>query len=86
MELTIGKLKEILNHPELSDNMIIMDEQNQTFVHTFANDIFRLSTTKPIGYCNRTGSYVYPSIVEGYQGFCPELDEDLYSFEFTPIK
>ena len=40
----------------------------------------------PIGICNRTKSLVYPSFVEGYTAYCPELDEDLYQFEFTPFK
>ena len=43
-----------------------------------------LSTEKPIGHCNRCGELVYPSIVDGYVASCPEHDEDLFSFEFTP--
>ena len=38
---------------------------------------------KPIGICNRTKTYVYPTTVKGYAGYCPELDEDLFTFEFT---
>jgi len=45
----------------------------------------RLCTSKPIGKCNRTREYVYPSIIEGYSAYCPELDEDLYSMEWTKI-
>lgn len=45
-----------------------------------------LEVVEPIGTCNRTGEYVYPSIVEGYTAYCPELDEDLYDIEWTPIK
>jgi hypothetical protein len=45
-----------------------------------------LSTTKPIGYCNRSGEYVYPSVVEGYSAYSPELDEDLYDIEWTPLE
>jgi hypothetical protein len=44
-----------------------------------------LSTEKPIGTCNRTGSYVYPSVVEGYSAFCPELDEDLFNMEWAEL-
>ena len=40
---------------------------------------------KPIGICNRTNTYVYETEVEGYSAYCPELDEDLYLFEFTPL-
>jgi hypothetical protein len=39
----------------------------------------------PIAICNRTGSFVYPTEVEGYYGYCPELDEDLYKMETTPL-
>jgi hypothetical protein len=43
-------------------------------------------TQKPIGICNRTNTAVFPPQVEGYAGYCPELDEDLYEFEFTRNK
>ena len=69
------------------DNAIITDEQNRPFVHlinTLDGGLI-MSTTKPIGVCNRTGSYVYPSLLNDYAGFCPELDEDLYIYEFTKI-
>ena len=42
-----------------------------------------LSTQKPIGICNRSGGYVYPTSTEGYAGYSQELDEDLYEFEFN---
>jgi hypothetical protein len=63
----------------------ITDEQNQPFVHirSTSNGDTILSTTKPIGVCNRTGMLVYSSVVDGYEAFSPELDEDLYKFEFT---
>lgn len=46
-----------------------------------------LFNLKPIviGKCNRTNTDVYPSEVEGYDGYCPELDEDLYNIEFTRL-
>jgi hypothetical protein len=68
--------------------MPITNEQNQDFIHiinTKHGEVI-LSTTKPIGYCNRTDSYVYPSVVEGYTAYCPELDEDLYDGEWTPLE
>lgn len=83
--LTIGKLKQIIEESGLSDAHVITNEQNQQFIHVLSSDMIILSTVKPIGTCNRTGKKVYPSIVEGYTAFCPELDEDLYSFEWTPI-
>ena len=84
MSLTIGRLKEFLN--EYPDNLEVTTEQGQPIVH-IVNMGRRLiiSPTKPIGYCNRTGKYVYPSLVEGYVGYSPELDEDLENWEFSPL-
>lgn len=62
----------------------ITDEQNRPFIHIInGEDSVILSTEQPIGICNRSGGYVYPSIVKGYVGFSPELDEDLYEIEFS---
>ena len=81
---TVGNLIELLSvYPK---DMDISDEQNQSFVHIVnTKDRVILSTNKPIGICNRTGEHVYPSIVEGYSAFNPELDEDLYDMEWTPL-
>lgn len=38
-----------------------------------------------IGICNRTGTYVLPTKVKGYSAYCPELDEDLYDFEWDTL-
>ena len=43
----------------------------------------KIHYNKPIGICNRTKTYVYPTTVKGYAGYCPELDEDLFTFEFS---
>jgi hypothetical protein len=85
MHSTVGKLIELLS--DYPSDMVITNEQNYPFVH-IVNDATRviLSTSKPIGTCNRTDEYVYPSVVEGYSAFCPELDEDLYEMEWTPFK
>lgn len=83
MALTVKDLKETLKG--MREDAIVVNEQNQDFIHIISSDTLRLSTNKPIGICNRTGEYVYPSLVNGYSGFCPELDEDLYEFEFTRI-
>ena len=80
MVLTVKHLKEILD--AMRPDAIIINEQNQDFIHILASDTLRLSTTKPIGICNKSSGYVYPSIVDGYIGFSPELNEDLYEFEF----
>ena len=84
MSLTIGKLKEIIK--SMRDDAIVSTEQNQDIVNMVACDTLILSTTKPLGYCNRTGSNVYPSVVEGYSAFCPELDEDLYDMEWSKFE
>jgi len=80
--------KELLKILEMyNDDAVITNEQNQNFIHavsTYDGNMI-LSTTKPIGYCNRTDGYVYPTVVSGYAGFCPTTDEDLYEFEFTPL-
>ena len=81
---TVGKLIELLSaYPK---DFKITNEQNEDFIHIVnGGDSVILSTKKPIGYCNRSGEYVYPSVVEGYSAFSPELDEDLYKMEWTPF-
>ena len=85
MATTIGQLIELLS--KYPKDMPITNEQNQEFIHIVntKDDNVILSTYKPIGYCNRTGEYVYPSQVEGYSAFSPALDEDLYDLEWTPL-
>lgn len=87
MALTVKHLKELIasgRNPEA----IITDQQGRDITH-MRFDIEQgdliLSTEAPIGECNRTGAQVYPSEVEGYTAYCPELDEDLYDFEFIPF-
>jgi hypothetical protein len=81
---TVGKLIELLSvYPK---DFVITNEQNEEFVHIVnGDDNVILSTKKPIALCSRTGSYIYPSVVDGYFGFCPELDEDVYEIETTPL-
>lgn len=81
--ITIEKLIDILK--KYPKDFEVVNEQNEEYIHIInTNDNrLRLSTKKPIGICNRSGGYVYPSITEGYEGFSPELNEDLYKFEFT---
>ncbi|MDC7249490.1 MAG: hypothetical protein PQJ49_06215 [Sphaerochaetaceae bacterium] len=87
MALTVKDLREMINQKGLKEDAVVTDMQLRDFVHithdTEGN--IRLCTHRPIGRCNRTGEYVYPSEVEGYAAYCPELDEDLYEFEFTRI-
>ncbi len=83
---TVGELIELLSvYPK---DMIITDEQNSNFIHIVNGHEHGviLSTRKPIGFCNRSGEYVYPSVVEGYSAFSPSEDEDLYDMEWTPLK
>jgi hypothetical protein len=84
--MTIEKLIELLS--KYPKDFKVIDEQNRDFIHIInagesENQYLRLSTSKPIGLCNRSEEYVYPSIVSGYVAFSPVLDEDLYEFEFT---
>lgn len=83
--MTVKELIEMLSM--YNQDQEITDEQNQPFVHirSTSDGSTILSTTKPIGECNRTGMPVYSSVVDGYKAFSPELDEDLYKFEFTPL-
>lgn len=83
--LTVKKLKEILSMH--NDDARVILETSEDICHTVnLNDgTLVLSRHKPIGICNRTSGYVYPTNVEGYAGYCPELDEDLYQIEFTPL-
>jgi len=83
MALTVKQLKEFL--ASAPDDAIVHTEQNLDIVHVVVGDSVLLSTKKPIGTCNRTGEYVYPSKIEGYSAFSPALDEDLYKFEWTPF-
>ena len=66
MTLTIKDLREIINKKSLKEDAIVTDMQLQDFVHithdTEGN--IRLCTSKPIGRCNRTGEYVYPSVAD----------------------
>ena len=80
---TVKQLVELLS--KYPQDFEVIDEQNRPFVHIINTDDnrLRISAEKPIGICNRSGGYVYPSIVKGYVGFSPELDEDLYEIEFT---
>jgi hypothetical protein len=84
MAKTIGKLIELLS--KYPSDFEVTNEQNQNFIHIVnTKDSVILSTTKPIGICKRSGGYVYPSVVDGYDGYSPELDEDLYGIEFKKI-
>jgi len=85
MALTIGKLKEIIK--DMPDDAVVSNEQNQDFIHLHVSDVLIMSIKKPIGYCKRSGEYVYPTKLKdrGYSAFSPALDEDLYDFEWIPL-
>lgn len=87
MSLTFKDLREFANQKGFKDDAVVTDEQLRDFEHithdTSGN--IRLCINRPIGRCNRTDEYVYPSIVDGYVAYCPELDEDLYEHEFYRI-
>lgn len=78
--------KELLSQlTTLKDSDVVQFEDEKDIVHTMVSDYVLLSTQPPIGTCQRCGEYIYPSITEGYQGFCPYHDEDLFINEITPF-
>lgn len=85
MSLTVKELKRFLQN--CPDDMEIMTEQGEQFIHTvnMNDNTLVLSKHKPIGFCNRTGCYVYPTESNSehdYKAYSPALDEDLFEFEF----
>lgn len=83
--MKVEKLIELLSY--YNKDSEITNEQLQNFIHivNLTDGSVILSTTKPIGECIRTGGYVYPSIIDGYSGFSPELNEDLYDDEYIHL-
>lgn len=68
-------------------DMLVASSQNEPFCYISSDEeSLILSDSLPIAICNRTGTDVFPTYVEGYYGFCPELHEDLVLFEVTPVK
>lgn len=63
----------------------VTDHENQEYIHVVSkNDGGTILTTeKPIGYCNRSSGYVYPTTVEDYIGVSTELDENVDFGEFS---
>lgn len=64
---------------------MVTDHENQNFIHIVSRDNGGtiLTTEKPIGYCNRSSGYVYPTTVEDYVGVSTELDENVDFGEFS---
>lgn len=80
----MSKVKEIIEIlSKYKDDAILTDHENQPFIHVInkSNGDVILSTEKPIGYCDRSSGYVYPTTVEDYIGVSPELDENVDSCE-----
>ena len=85
MSVTIGKLIEMLKiYPE---SMEVTDEQNQNFIHIVnrQGNKLTLSTKNPIGYCSKSGDYVYPEEMLDYTEVCPTCDENMYDIEIIPL-
>jgi len=85
MPNTVKTLIELLqNYPS---TMEVTNEQNLSFIHIVnrqGNNV-TLSTKQPIGHCHSCSDYVYKEDVLDYVGVCPTCDENLYSFEITPL-
>jgi len=87
MSLTVKDLREFINSKGFKEDAIVTNMQLEDFLHmthdTEGNVL--LCTSRPIGRCNRTDEYVYPSVVDGYSAYCPELDEDLFDMEWYKL-
>lgn len=85
MATTVKKLIELLEPYAKNENALITNHENEDFIHIVnkSNGDVILSTKKPIGYCNRSSGYVYPTEVEDYLGVSPELDENVDLCEIT---
>ena len=82
--ITVGQLKEYLKHRK-DDVIVRLIDSDIIGLHTLDDNTLILSDKEPIGY-SKDGLYVYPSSVEGYKGYSPSLDEDLYDFEIIPFE
>jgi len=84
--LKVSKLIELLS--AYNGDMNVIDFEGQEFVHIshFDNEddgCLILSTEKPIGYCNRSGGYAFPTLVEDYLGVVPQIEENVDLGEIT---
>jgi hypothetical protein len=79
--MKVKDLKKIV--ATMNEEALVLNEQNEEILHLYASDYLIISNKLPIGTCNRTGGNVYPSVIDGYSAFSPELDEDLYDMEWT---
>jgi Zn finger protein HypA/HybF involved in hydrogenase expression len=71
-----------------SDDAVITVLGQGDIIHIVQDEGILLSSEKPIGICNKCGSYVYPETNQGleqYKGFCPKCDENMYELEFAII-
>jgi len=88
MSLTVKYLIDCLKM--YSENANVINHEAQDFVHisSLTNGDVILSTERPIGYCKRSGGYVFVTNVEDYLGVVPELDEnvDLCEIELPNLK
>jgi hypothetical protein len=88
MPLTVEYLKKILEH--CPDNMVVVDHENRDFIHiinmTGNPQRLKMSSLPKIGNCNECGGTVHKTEVSDYDAVCTQCDENLYSFEFTPVK
>jgi hypothetical protein len=77
MSLTVGQLKQDLRL--FKDDAVITNHEGGDFVHLSStnNGGLIMSTEKPIGYCKRSGGYVFLTEVEDYLGVSTEIDENV---------
>ena len=82
---TVKQLIELLQPYAKNDKASVTNHELADFIHicSMSNGDVILTTKKPIGYCNRSSGYVYPTEVEDYLGISPELDENVDLWEMT---
>lgn len=84
MGLTVRDLKKMIEHA--NDDAPVILQDGSSIIHVMISDTVLLSSEKPIGYCKRCGEYVYPEKeLEEYTAYCPNCDENMYSFEISPL-
>jgi hypothetical protein len=79
--MNVKELIELLKGLPADMEVINQDGEEVLYMFTITDAVI-LSSTDSIGVCLRTNTPVFRSVVEGYDAYSPELDEDLYNSEF----
>jgi hypothetical protein len=82
VDTPVGTTAIVQNEPSNDEELLCVTINGS--LNYLPQNVFELSPA--IGWCHRTKTPVYPTTVDGYSAYCPELDEDLYAFEWTAYK